>query len=120
MKEDRPITGGLAFGLIAFGVFIDLLQAILDFLLIGLVLNYVLDFIAIVGFWIMLHHHGGGVLKRRSISLGATLLIELIPVINAMPTWTLYAIRTIVAERTRHGMHGEDQFPKMQQRKWRI
>lgn len=95
--------GGLAFVLITFGVLIDLIQAFLDLLFVGIFLNWALDAIAVLGFSIMLYGHGGNVLSRRGVSFGFSTLFELIPVLNAIPVWTAFAIRTVVAEKMREG-----------------
>jgi hypothetical protein len=49
MDDHKPMGGGLAFALITFGVLIDLIQAFLDLLFVGIFLSWALDAIAVLG-----------------------------------------------------------------------
>ncbi len=101
MEPQKPIGGGLAVTLIAFAVFIDVLQAILTFLLIGIVLNPAIDILASLVFSMLLASHGGGLFKRRAISMIFTAIGEFIPVVNALPLWTAFAFYTVFMDRAR-------------------
>lgn len=102
MEEREPISSALALGLITVGVVIDLVQLLLTFLFIGAVLNPVLDVLAMGLFWIMLYHHGQKVLSRRGVSMGVSFIIELFPIIGAIPVWTFFAIYTVVKDHMEH------------------
>ena len=102
MDEREPISSALAFALITVGVVIDLVQILLTFLLVGAVLNPLLDLVAMGLFWIMLYHHGQKVLSRRAMSMGTSFVLELIPVLDAIPVWTFFAIYTVVKDHMEH------------------
>jgi hypothetical protein len=111
MDEREPIGSGLAFALIAFGIMIDLVQLLLTFLMVGFVLNPVLDLFAMGVFWIMLYHHGQKVLSRRGMSFGFSALIELIPGLDAIPVWTVFAIYTVVKDHSEALSEGMEDDP---------
>ncbi len=120
MAETKPIGGALAFGLIVFGILIDLLQAILALLLIGELLDPAIDVVAMIGFAIMLHGRGG-TLSKRSISYALTSIGEFIPVVDALPLWTLWAIYVVVMDRAKHAMHHEEPSVRLPgSRRWRL
>ena len=103
--ERNPIGSGFAFTLITFGVFIDLLQGILALIFIGELLDPAIDLLAMLGFGVMLHHHGGNALSRRSVSFTLTSIAEFIPIVDALPFWTLFAIYTVSMDAIRHREH---------------
>ena len=104
MDEMEPIGSALAFALIAFGILIDLVQLALTVLMIGAILNPVLDLLAMGIFWLMLWHHGNNVLSRRGLSFGISSVIEFIPFLDVVPVWTMFAIYTVVMDHIQVGM----------------
>ena len=107
MDEMEPIGSALAFALIAFGILIDLVQLALTVLMIGVILNPVLDLLAMGIFWLMLWHHGNNVLSRRGLSFGISSVIEFIPFLDVVPVWTFFAIYTVVMDHIQVGMQSD-------------
>ncbi len=99
MEEQKPIGGGLAFALITTALLIDGLQALLTFLIVGIVLNPILNILVGLTFSIMLYHHGGGLIRRRAISMAITTIGEFLPFVGALPLWTAFAIYTIAVDK---------------------
>lgn len=123
MQKDEPIGTGLAIGLIGFGVCIDFLQFLLELILIGGILNTGIDVLAMAGFWIMLHGHGGKVMSRRGASFVLTGIAEFVPLVNALPWWTLFAVYTVVMDKIRHSSIMQDETPAPRKRgggSWRL
>ncbi len=104
MDEKEPIGSGLAFGLIGFAILVDLLQFALSVLLIGALLNPVIDLLAMGGFWLMLYHHGNKILSRRGLSFGISSIVEIVMVADFLPVWTIFAIYTVVMDHIQIGM----------------
>ncbi len=102
MDDSKPIGAGLAFGLITLGVMIDFIQMLLAILVIGILLAPVLNFVAMIGMAIMLHHHGGGILKRRAPSYTFGAVIEFMPILDVLPAWTFFAVYTVVMDKWNH------------------
>ena len=122
MEESKPIGGGLAFVLIALAAVTDTLQALLTFILIGVVLNPIIDVMIAMLFTILLAAHGGGLVKRRAISMVITTIGEIIPGLNALPLWTGFAIYTVVVDKLHHNMQ-EDPYDGRRpptSRTWRL
>lgn len=70
--------------------FIDLIQFILDFFVIGAVVNRIIE--VIVGFSLLFYFQIRGVSMfnpKRATAFLATLVGETIPVVDALPLWTL-------------------------------
>ncbi len=121
MDERKPIGGGLAFALIATAVLIDLLQALLTFLIIGVVVNPLLNILVGITFSLMLATHGGGIVRKRAISMVLTTLGEFFPVINALPLWTAFALYTVFVDRITHSLSHHEQAPvPRRSRGWRL
>lgn len=102
MEEREPISSALAFSLIAVGIIVDLVQLLLTLLFVGAALNPIIDLMAMGVFWLMLYHHGQKVLSRRAFSFVGSAIVELIPVIDAIPVWTIFAIYTVMKDHLEH------------------
>lgn len=82
----------------------DGIQAFLDLIIIGVVLNWIVGIIAWLTFFIWLKSLGmsGGIKKdsefKMLIFLGAVFGFELLPLINALPGWTAFAVGVVVNE----------------------
>lgn len=86
--------------LVALGI--DGVQAFLNFIIIGIVVNWIVSIVAWFIFYMWLKNLGismneaGG--ARVLISLGAAFGLELLPLINFLPGWTAFAILTVIFE----------------------
>ncbi len=90
--------------LILVALIIDGVQIFLDFIIIGLVVNYIIDIYAWLIFFVWLKLLGISMFNakgtRTMIFLGVALGIELIPFINALPGWTVFAVLTVINDRS--------------------
>ncbi len=121
MTEHKPIGGGLAFMLIALALMIDGLQALLTILIIGVVINPLLNILVSIAFALMLGTHGGGLVKRRAISMTTTAIAEFMPIINALPVWTFFTIYTVFMDRLKHVVSNHSPAPsRPRSRGWRL
>ena len=91
---------GLLLILVALGI--DGLQAFLDLIIIGVVLNWIIDIFAWLLFFIWLKMLGismaDGKGTRALIFLGLAFGFELLPILNALPGWTAFAVGVVVNE----------------------
>ncbi len=121
MEEQKPIGGGLAFFLIALALMVDGLQALLTILIIGVVINPLLNILVSIAFALMLGTHGGGLVKRRAISMTMTAVAEFMPIFNALPVWTCFTIYTVLMDRLKHAVSNHSTTPaRPRSRGWRL
>lgn len=79
----------------------DAVQAFLDFILIGLVVNWILDVWAWLTFFIWFKLKGVSFTNpKRAISLNGGFIAELIPAVNALPIWTAAVIIMVITVKT--------------------
>ncbi len=121
MEKPKPIGGGLAFVLIAIALMVDGLQALLTLLVVGIIINPLLNILVGITFTIMLSSHGGGLIRRRAISMTLTTIGEFIPVVNALPVWTAFALYTVFMDRITHAVSKDSPQPAQpRSRGWRL
>ena len=86
--------------LVALGI--DGLQAFLDLIIIGVVLNWIIDIFAWLLFFIWLKMLGISMADGKGTSalifLGLAFGFELLPILNALPGWTAFAVGVVVNE----------------------
>ena len=86
--------------LVALGI--DGVQAFLNLIVIGVVLNWLIDIFAWLMFFVWLHLLGISMSEakgmRTLIFLGAAFGFEFLPLINTLPGWTAFAIGAVVNE----------------------
>ncbi|HVU75927.1 MAG TPA: hypothetical protein VHD38_03805 [Candidatus Paceibacterota bacterium] len=91
----RAIDASTGFLMIAVALFIDGLQALLDFALIGLLLDSFIDLIAGAIFAVWFSHHD----VPSGMGIAGTTLAEFIPGFNALPVWTGYVAYKVFTSR---------------------
>lgn len=82
-KKEWKLLGAVA-------ILVDLLQLILDIFAVGAVINRIID--VIVGFSLAFYFQIRGVSMfnpKRAAAFMATIVGEMIPVVDALPLWTL-------------------------------
>lgn len=78
----------------------DGIQAFLTFILIGVFVNWIITIWAYLTFFLWFSFLGIHFMKPANFtSLNGGLIVELIPLLNALPTWTL-AVTIIIAKAT--------------------
>lgn len=88
--------------LIALGI--DGVQAFLNFIVIGVVVNWIIDIFAWLLFFVWLKNLGiSGNIARDSerrilMFLGLAFGFEILPILNTLPGWTAFAIGVVVNE----------------------
>jgi hypothetical protein len=79
---------------------VDLIEAGLDLIIIGFVLNPVVDMVAFIVFAIWFSHHDISLMSSRNVLRTlATFVGKFVPVISLIPLWTVCVVYTI----TSHG-----------------
>lgn len=102
--------------LLLFALGIDGFQALLDLLLIGIVLNFPVDIIAWLTFYIYFKMKGmsfgfsrgwgkkirsgdyGSMMKNPLFTIAVAFVVEFIPIISALPAWTLAIVMILITE----------------------
>ena len=98
IEPRERISGATAtFKAVTAGMF-DFLQGILNFAIIGVVMSSLVSVAAWLTFfmWFKFHDVGffeGGV--RKVIIMGAALLVEIVPILNTLPAWTVAVLLLI-------------------------
>ncbi len=72
-------------------LFFDFLQAILNVAFIGIVLNFLINIIAWLTFYLWFKLLGVGLIDsgiRKAVIMWGGMLLELIPIFNTLPVWT--------------------------------
>ena len=94
------ISNGSAFFMIAVALLIDGLQILLDLVLIGFLLDPLLDILATIIFAIWFSHHGQSVMSaKRAGGFLVTVVAELVPGFDAIPMWTFFVAYTVIKSR---------------------
>ncbi|OGF58359.1 hypothetical protein A3B05_00535 [Candidatus Giovannonibacteria bacterium RIFCSPLOWO2_01_FULL_43_160] len=90
--------------LILMALGIDGLQVFLNFIVIGVVLNWIIDIFTWLLFFVWLKSLGisGSIKKdkdlKRLIFLASAFGFELLPILNSFPGWTAFALGTVIIE----------------------
>lgn len=95
METDGLIESGTAAMMFAVAFVIDMFQAILDFLLIGMFISPFVDLVAALIFGIWFFHKN----VKAGMGVFATAILEFIPGVNAIPGWTGYVTYKIITSR---------------------
>ncbi|MEX0652177.1 MAG: hypothetical protein WD509_01255 [Candidatus Paceibacterota bacterium] len=90
------ISNLLAVVLITIAIFVDITQALLSvigFLILGVALNTLISACMTMFFGIVFIMNGVSFFSSRRLAVtGTALLIEAIPLLNNLPTWTMYTV----------------------------
>lgn len=99
MSDEPKMTMTLAAVLICIAVFLDVVQAMLSlvgFLVLGIALNSLLSFFALMLFAVIFWIKGLSFFSsRRSARMMITIVSEMVPLINNLPAWTITTAMTI-------------------------
>lgn len=88
--------------LILVALLFDGIQVFLTLIIIGAVLNWIVSLFAMMTFYVWLkllgvsYWEGNG--TRKLLSFMGAGFIEMVPIFNAIPAWTLFAILIIIFE----------------------
>jgi hypothetical protein len=100
-KAEQRINNVTAGLMIITALAYDAVQAFLDWILIGLVVNWILDIWAWLTFFIWFKLRGVSFANpKRAISLNGGFIAELIPAVNALPIWTAAVIIMVITVKT--------------------
>ncbi len=100
-QSQQRINNVTAIFMIAVALLYDAVQAFLDFILIGLAINWILDIWAWLTFFIWFKLKGVSFTNpKRAVSLNGGFILELIPAVNALPIWTAAVIILIITVKT--------------------
>ncbi len=86
--------------MIVVAVFFDVLQMILTWLVIGALFSWAVTIFGTLVFYLWFKQHGVNFVTSRR--LGTVLgigIIELVPIVNALPGWTIAVILNILYSR---------------------
>lgn len=100
MKNEPRISSGAAFIMLSFAVIVDVLQAILSFLIIGLILNTFITILVAPIFFLFLKHYGVDLsFARAGGRLLAGIGAEFLPLSNWFFGWTAAIASIVVMDR---------------------
>ena len=86
--------------MITVAVIYDLVQIFLTLIGIGFLINWIISIWATLTFGTWLALRGISPMKaRRGVTWGASVVIKMIPFLNALPGWTVSAITTVTTVR---------------------
>jgi hypothetical protein len=88
-KKKRDRIGGLQRGaMLVVAAFLDFLQLILTFLIIGLIINTILSFVIFLLFFGWFSANGVNFFSLKRPQRHLLVLMKLVPGVNAIPLWT--------------------------------
>lgn len=91
-----------AFLLVFVALLIDGLQLFLTFIIIGVVVNWIIDVFALLLFYVWLKMLGMSMYESRGfkklLALIGAMGVEILPLVNSLPAWTAFAVLTIAFE----------------------
>lgn len=95
-KEIKPVTGTF---MIIVALLFDGIQAGINLIpIVGQILSFLISIFAFLTFWVWFKMNGVSFAKpKRAGSMGVGFLVELIPVLNMLPAWTL-AVFLIISD----------------------
>ena len=88
--------------LILVALLFDGVQVLLTLIVIGVVLNWIVSLWAAMTFFVWLkmlgisYWEGNGI--RKLLTFISTIFVEMIPIISAIPAWTLFVVLIIIFE----------------------
>lgn len=89
MNDERKIEKHTWVFMLAIAGFVDLVQIVADFLIVGVVVNTILDIFVWLTFYVWFKIYGVNFISiKRGLPFVGAGLVELIPALNAFPTWT--------------------------------
>lgn len=93
---ERRITKSTAGMMVIVALLFDLIEILLNLVpFLGWILIWLMDMLVWLTFFLWFKVRGVGFSSKRSLSLGLGLLIEIIPVVDILPGWTLAVILMI-------------------------
>jgi hypothetical protein len=101
-EQTQRITKTTAAFMIVVAVFFDLLQLLLTVLLIGIVLNPAIDVVAFLTFYLWFKLKGVSLTSsnKQLIATVSGYIVEIIPILNALPGITIATIARIIVVKT--------------------
>lgn len=80
-----------------FALVIDLAQILLDAVVIGVVVNRIIDVFVTFGFWLVFRFMGVSFTKTRALIFFGLAFLEMFPGLDAFPLWTIDVVAVCVA-----------------------
>lgn len=88
--------------LVLVAMLIDGLQLFLNFIIIGVVVNWIIDVFALLLFYVWLKMLGMNMYESKGfktlLALIGAMGVEILPLVNSLPAWTAFAALTVVFE----------------------
>ncbi|OGF63948.1 hypothetical protein A2661_02200 [Candidatus Giovannonibacteria bacterium RIFCSPHIGHO2_01_FULL_45_24] len=88
--------------LVLVALLIDGLQLFLNLIIIGVVVNWIIDVFALLLFYVWLKMLGMSMYESRGfktlLSLIGAMGVEIMPLVNSLPGWTAFATLTVIFE----------------------
>ncbi|QQG42705.1 MAG: hypothetical protein HYW15_00560 [Candidatus Giovannonibacteria bacterium] len=92
--------------LVLTALLIDGLQLFLTLIIIGVVVNWIIDVFALLLFYVWLKMLGMSMYESKGfktlLSLIGAMGIEILPLVNSLPGWTAFAALTVIFEFSGH------------------
>lgn len=101
-EQHSTVSTGTAFMMGFIAVIIDGVQALLNFLLIGVIINPFINIVAAMMYGIWFSHHNMSVMSTKTaMPFFATILGEFVPLINTLPMWSGFIVFAMVTRKIR-------------------
>jgi hypothetical protein len=117
---EKRLDNGTVFFMVLTAILIDLVQVFLGFIIIGEILDPLIDVVAMFLFGIWFSHHGIKVTGSKNI--GAFLItgiIGFVPIVDMLPEWTIFVVRTVIKNR-KNAAAAQSQQSEEQNKPWRL
>lgn len=96
MQGQKRLTGNTPILMVFLAVVIDLAQIILDFILIGLVVNRLIDILVLILYFVWFRANKVSFTKMRALIFFGLGFVEFLPALDAFPLWTIDIIAVII------------------------
>lgn len=102
---EKELSFSTSFLMTGAALFFDGLQILVGWVpIIGQIISPIIGFFALITFWFWFKIHGISFSKKkRAATIGAGAIIELIPILNLLPMWTLAVLRIISTNKLKNG-----------------
>lgn len=97
---EKKLSSGTTYLMIGTALLYDLLQFCVGWIpFVGQILGWIVSFFAGLTFWLWFRIHDIPFNKKRTASLATGVVIEIIPLVNMLPAWTLAVVSMIATTK---------------------
>jgi hypothetical protein len=97
--KDQRISGNVTILLVLFALFVDLIQIGLDAVVLGAILNRIIDIGVLIILWAVFRAYKVDFKKTRALIFFGLAALEFFPVVDALPLWIIDVVAVIITVR---------------------